>query len=183
MATAVTGFGTDWQDLVFNDNAPIQQHDVSVSGASEKINYYLSLGYFTQDGIVGGNYGQSNYDRLTVRSNNQFNLFDVSNERNFLNKLDLGANISYMRVHNTGIDANSTWGSVLGSALYLAPTLPLTLHGTMATGFQSCDRYSYDLYTDESGNPYTIPGLDRHLSGAEQPPGHDAAHPQPQLQP
>ena len=154
----VTGFGTNWQDLLFNDNAPIMQHDVSVSGASEKINYYLSLGYFTQDGIVGGNYGQSNYDRLTVRSNNQFNLIDATKERCFLNKLDLGANLSYMRVHNTGIDSNSTWGSPLGSALYLAPVLPLTLHGQMAQDL--LDRYSrFDLYTDESGNPYTVPGF------------------------
>lgn len=153
----INGFGTNWQELLFNDNAPIQQHDLSISGASEKVNYYLSLGYFTQEGIVGGNYGQSNYDRLTIRSNNQFNLFDDSKDRNFLNKLDLGANISYMRVHSTGIDANSTWGSPLGSALYLAPTLPVTLTG--AVGQDMIDRYSaYDLYTDANGNPYTIPG-------------------------
>ncbi len=152
----VVGFGTDWQSLLFNDNAPITQHDLSISGASEKVNYYLSLGYFTQEGIVGGNYGQSNYDRLTIRSNNQFNLFDASKERSFLNKLDLGANISYMRVHSTGIDANSTWGSPLGSALYLAPTLPVTLRGNIAQSM--IDRYSaYDLYTDANGNPYTIP--------------------------
>ncbi len=155
---AITGFGTDWQDLLFNDNAPIVQHDVSVSGASEKMNYYLSLGYFTQEGIVGGNYGHSNYDRLTIRSNNQYNLFDASKERDFLNKLDLGANISYMRVHNTGIDANSTWGSPLGSALYLAPTLPVTLRGDVAK--RQINQYSsFDLYTDENGNPYTIPGF------------------------
>ena len=155
---AINGFGTNWQDLLFNDNAPIVQHDVSVSGASEKVNYYLSMGYFTQDGIVGGNFGQSNYDRLTIRSNNQFNLIDATKERNFLNKLDLGANISYMRVHNTGIDSNSTWGSPLGSALYLAPTLPVTLKGQLA--LDMIDRYAaYDLYRDENGNPYTIPGF------------------------
>ena len=160
----ISGFGTNWQDLLFNDNAPIVQHDVSISGASEKVNYYLSMGYFTQEGIVGGNYGQSNYDRLTIRSNNQFNLFDDSKERNFLNKLDLGANLSYMRVHNTGIDANSTWGSPLGSALYLSPTVPVTLRGgydenkNPYIGQQMIDRYSaYDLYTDANGNPYTIP--------------------------
>ena len=153
----ITGFGTNWQDLLFNDNAPIQQHDLSVSGASEKVNYYLSLGYFSQEGIVGGNYGQSNYDRLTIRSNNQYNVFDASKERSFLNKLDIGANISYMRVHNTGIDANSTWGSPLGSALYLAPTLPVTLKG--AVGQEMIDHYAaYDLYCDANGNPYTIPG-------------------------
>ena len=154
----IVGFGTNWQDLLFNDNAPIMQHDVSVSGATEKVNYYLSLGYFTQDGIVGGNYGQSNYDRLTIRANNMFNLIDATKERNFLNKVDLGANLSYMRVHNTGIDANSTWGSPLGSALYLAPTLPVTLRGTVAQDM--IDRYSaYDLFSDENGNPYTIPGF------------------------
>ena len=154
----IVGFGTDWQKLLFNDNAPIMQHDVSISGASEKVNYYLSLGYFTQDGIVGGNYGQSNYDRLTIRANNMFNLIDATKERNFLNKLDLGANLSYMRVHSTGIEANSTWGSPLGSALYLAPTLPVTLRGTAAN--EMIKRYSaYDLYYDENGDPYTIPGF------------------------
>ncbi|MBO7141457.1 MAG: TonB-dependent receptor [Prevotella sp.] len=163
---AIKGFGTDWQDLLFNDNAPITQHDVSISGASEKINYYLSLGYFDQEGIVGGNYGQSNYDRLTIRSNNQFNLFDNSKERNFLNRLDVSANLSYMRVHNTGVEANSTWGSPLGSALYLAPTLPVTLtqlgydeKDEPRYGQAMIDRYSaYDLYYDANGNPYTIPG-------------------------
>ena len=160
----VQGFGTDWQDLIFNDGAPITQHDVSISGASEKVNYYLSLGYFDQEGIVGGNFGQSNYDRLTIRSNNQFNLFDDSKERRFLNKLDVGANLSYMRVHSTGIDANSTWGSALGSALYMAPTLPVTLdagydaNGNPLAGERQISQYSsYDLYTDKNGNPYTIP--------------------------
>lgn len=153
----VEGFGTDWQEALFNDNAPIVQHDLSISGASEKVNYYLSMGYFTQEGIVGGNYGQSNYDRLTLRSNNNFVLLDASKERNFLNKLELGANISYMRVHSTGIDTNSTWGSPLGSALYLAPTLPITLRGDVAQDM--IDHYSsYDLYKDANGNPYTIPG-------------------------
>ena len=164
----IIGFGTNWQDLLFNDNAPIVQHDVSISGASEKVNYYLSMGYFTQDGIVGGNYGQSNYDRLTIRSNNQFNILDASKERNFLNKLDVGANLSYMRVHYTSLDANSTWGSPLGSALYLAPTLPVTLtqlgydrigeEDVPRYGQAMIDRYkAYDLYYDANGYPYTIP--------------------------
>ena len=154
----IDGFGTDWQDLVFCDNMPIVQHDVSISGASDKVNYYLSLGYFTQDGIVGGDFEQSNYDRLTLRSNNQFTLIDDSKERDFLNKLELGTNVSYMRVHSTGIDPNSTWGAPLGSAPYLAPTLPVTLKGQLAQDM--IDRYyAYDLYRDENGNPYTIPNF------------------------
>lgn len=38
--------GTDWQDELFNDNAPVMNHDVTISGASDKVNYYLSMGYY-----------------------------------------------------------------------------------------------------------------------------------------
>ena len=154
----VTGFGTNWQKELFNDNAPIVQHDLSISGASEKVNYYLSMGYMTQEGIVGGNFGQSNYDRLTLRSNTNYTLFDFSKERNFLNKLDLGVNVGYMRVHNTGIDANSTWGSPLGSALYLSPILPVTITNPDVAAAMEKQYSAYDLYKDANGNPYTVPG-------------------------
>lgn len=157
MDNEIKGFGTDWQDLVFNDNAPVVNHDVSISGASDKVNYYLSLGYFTQDGIVGGNYGQSNYDRLTIRSNTQYNLIDASKERSFLNKLDLGVNIAYMRTHSTGISTNSEYGSALGSALALSPILTPILTGDAANAM--IDFYSaYQLPRDKNGNPYTVPG-------------------------
>ncbi len=155
---AVTGFGTNWQKELFNDNAPIVQHDLSISGASDKVNYYLSMGYMKQEGIVGGNYGQSNYDRLTLRSNTTYTLFDFSKERNFLNKLDLGVNVGYMRVHNTGIEANSTWGSPLGSALYLSPILPVTITDPDVAAAMEKQYSAYDLYKDPNGNPYTIPG-------------------------
>ena len=154
---AINGFGTDWQNLVFNDNAPVMNHDVTISGASEKVNYYLSLGYYTQDGIVGGNYGQSNYDRLTIRSNNSYNVLDASKERNFLNKLDVSVNMAYMRTHATGIGTNSEYGSVLGSALYMSPIVTPTL--TDAIAKDMIDHYAaYDLFRDANGEVYTIPG-------------------------
>ena len=31
---------TNWQDVLYNDNAPVQNHQLSISGASEKFNYY-----------------------------------------------------------------------------------------------------------------------------------------------
>ena len=156
---AITGFGYDWQDLVFNDNAPVVNHEVTVSGATEKVNYYLSMGYFQQDGIVGGNYGQSNYDRLTLRSNTNYNLIDATKERNFLNKLDLNVNVAYMRTHSTGISTNSEYGSVLGSALYLSPLLSPIVTGDRAKDM--INTYSaYDLPCDANGNPYTIVGFE-----------------------
>ena len=152
----IKGFGTDWQDLVFNDNAPVQNHDVSVSGATDKLNYFLSMGYYTQEGIVGGNYGKSNYNRMSLRSNNIYNVYDMSDERNFLNKLDITVNLSYSRIKATGISENSEWGTILGSALYMSPLLPVTLKGDIAQ--RQIDNYaSYDLLRDANGDPYTIP--------------------------
>ena len=93
----------------------------------------MSLGYYSQDGIVGGNHGHSNYDRLTIRSNTQYNLIDASKERGFLNKLDLGVNLAYMRTHSTGVGTNSEFGSIFRvSALYLSPILTPTLTGDAA---------------------------------------------------
>lgn len=117
------GEGTNWQKETFNYNAPVQNHQISISGASEKINYYLSLGYFSQDGIVGGDYGRSNYDRMTLRTNATYTLFDLSKERNWLDKLKIGVNAAYSRINNTTIETNSLTGSALGNAMFLSPLM------------------------------------------------------------
>ncbi len=126
------GEGFDWQDAVFNDNAPVMNHQVSISGATEKNNYFLSLGYYTQDGIVGGNYNRSNYERLTLRANNTYTVFDASKDRSFLNKFTLSVNASYARIKSKGISTNSTWGTPLGSALSLSPMLTPYAEGDVA---------------------------------------------------
>lgn len=114
------GSGTDWQDETFNKNAPVQQHQVSINGGSDKIQYFLSLGYFNQEGIVGGNYGKSNYDRWSLRSNSTYTIFEETS-RKFLNKLRVGVNIGYSRGKNSGIETNSEYGSILGSAVAFSP--------------------------------------------------------------
>lgn len=117
------GRGTDWQDLVFNNNAPVMNHQLSVSGGSSKVHYLMSLGYYDQDGIVGGNFDRSDYQRLTLRSNVGATLFDKSESRTWLNKLTLQTNVAYTRIKSRGIETNSTWGSPLGSALAMSPIL------------------------------------------------------------
>lgn len=119
---ASAGKGTDWQDETFNYDAPVQNHQVSINGGNDKVQFFLSLGYFNQEGIVGGNYGQSNYDRWSVRSNTTYTAFETQ-DRSFLNKIRVGANVSYARGKTSSIDANSEYGSVLGSALAFNPTI------------------------------------------------------------
>lgn len=156
------GQGTNWQDEVFNNNAPMMNHQVSVSGASEKVNYLFSLGFYTQDGIVGGNFDRSNYERLTLRSNTQYTLFDESKERNWLNSLKVTSNLSYARIKSTSFDDNSTWGTPLGSALALSPILNLYDETEEAIKAQF-DKYGTTaeytpVYDPRNGKLFSIPG-------------------------
>jgi TonB-linked SusC/RagA family outer membrane protein len=60
---------TDWQDLVFQ-NAPVQNHQLSIMGATNITQYYVGIGLFQQDGIIP----KSNYQRITIKLNNTYNL-------------------------------------------------------------------------------------------------------------
>ena len=42
---------TDWNDLIISNVAPQTQHDISISGGNEKTKFYISMGYFYQEGI------------------------------------------------------------------------------------------------------------------------------------
>lgn len=115
---------TNWQDVLYNDNAPVQNHQLSISGASEKFNYYLSLGYYKSEGVIGGDYGRANYERMTVRSNNTYVVFDQSKVRNWLKTGKVGVNLAYSRINNTSMDINNlTGGSALGNAMFLSPLM------------------------------------------------------------
>lgn len=153
------GTGYDWQDAIFNDGAPQQTHQLSVSGGSEKVNYYFSLGYFDQEGIIGGDWDQSNYNRLTLRSNIVTTLFDESAKRSFLNKFTLTTNISYARIHSKGISDGSYYGGTVTNALGMSPILTPTLYGDAAQ--QQLDYFAsnpnYVPRYDENGGLYTVP--------------------------
>lgn len=58
---------TDWNDLIFSKTAPQTQHDLSISGGTDKTKYYISMGYFYQEGIFKS--GDLNYNKFNVRSN------------------------------------------------------------------------------------------------------------------
>ncbi len=55
----------NWLDVVFNNAAFLQNHELSLAGASDKTNYYISGNFYDQDGTAVG----SNFKRYAVRSN------------------------------------------------------------------------------------------------------------------
>ena len=77
----------NWMDVVFNDRAMLQSHEVAVSGATDKTNYYFSGGYYDQEGIAPGsqftrysmrfNFEQVMSDWLKMGTNTMFNYQDI----------------------------------------------------------------------------------------------------------
>lgn len=56
--------GTDWQDEIYQ-TAPIQNHNLSISGGVKGLKYFISGGYLNQKGILIN----SSYQRYTLRAN------------------------------------------------------------------------------------------------------------------
>jgi len=61
--------GTDWQREIFG-SAPIQNHQVGVSGGNEMARYAMSVNYFDQQGIMK----YTSYKRYSIRANTEFNV-------------------------------------------------------------------------------------------------------------
>ena len=62
------GLSMDWQDYVMNNNAPTYTVDASISGSSEKTNYYISAGHFDQEGTSFQSYLKRHNVRMNLNS-------------------------------------------------------------------------------------------------------------------
>lgn len=58
---------TDWYPLVFKSYAPQTQHSLSATGGTDRINYYLGLGYVYQGGFFQSD--DLNYEKYNIRAN------------------------------------------------------------------------------------------------------------------
>lgn len=55
----------NWLDEVFNDRAPLQSYELSVNRATDRLNYYVSGGFYDQEGIAQS----SSFRRYNMRAN------------------------------------------------------------------------------------------------------------------
>ena len=69
------GFYADWDvaGIMFNNATPSQQHNLSVSGNSGKTNYYMSLGYNHQQGLMNFNPDKMDKFNATVNLSTKVN--------------------------------------------------------------------------------------------------------------
>ena len=123
---------TDWYDLFWKGNGLQQNHSLDVSGGSEKMQSYLSVGYLSQNGLVQG----SELERYTTRFKTDLQL----NSR-----IKLSGNISYSQqqfrepVSNIhGLD----FGQLIGTLNQTGRVVPNFING-------------YYGYSDE-GNPVAV---------------------------
>lgn len=79
----------DWTDYLFDSSAPVTQADLSIRGASNKTTYYVSAGYYSEEGTSKANSG---VNRFNFRTNVDTQVRDW---------LKVGANLSlnYSKYH------------------------------------------------------------------------------------
>ncbi len=123
----------NWYDEVFDTGNLRQEYNVSVSGASDKINYYMSAGYLDDKGIIPN----SGFTRYSTR---------LKADYQAKNWLKLGANLSY--VNSKSSYPRDQSGSSSGNIFYvtnmIAPIYPLYIRD--ADGNVMKDRRGYTMY-------------------------------------
>ncbi len=104
----ILGEGTNWFDEVTRQNAFIQQQTVSITRGTDKLKYYISAGYFDQEGIVKG----SELRKVTLRFNA---------ENKITPWISLGNNIGIARFITDYANEADEWNGVLVNALAIDP--------------------------------------------------------------
>ncbi|MCC9137593.1 SusC/RagA family TonB-linked outer membrane protein [Pontibacter silvestris] len=120
---SILGEGTNWQDELFK-SAPMQKHQLSVSGGSEKTTYYLSGEYLDQEGIAIG----SGFDRYSVRLN-----LDSKVKK----WLTINGNFNYAQ---TNEQLSTTQSNIISTAIQLPPHIPVrNINGSYGGGTVTSD--------------------------------------------
>lgn len=115
---SLLGKGTDWQNELFK-SAPMNKHQLSLSGGNEKTTYYLSGEYLKQDGVAQG----SGFNRYGFRLNLE------NKPRKWAT---IGANLAF---NQTNDNLTTSQENIIANALQLTPQVPVkNLDGTWGGG-------------------------------------------------
>lgn len=96
---------TDWMDVIFNQ-ATMTNHRLSAT----LNNSYLSLEYWDQNGVIGGD--KSNYKRYAIRLNSTKEINDF---------ITVGENFYLNRTENQNIGVNNAFGTLMADAFAYDP--------------------------------------------------------------
>jgi TonB-dependent starch-binding outer membrane protein SusC len=100
-----------WKELT--QSAPIQNYQLGATGGTENGRYAISLGYFSQDGVVKF----IGYDRYTIRANTEFSGLNK--------KLRIGENLSVSFDNRKGGFGNNQEQNAVSGSYKHHPLLPI----------------------------------------------------------
>lgn len=112
--------GTDWLKAIHNDNAPITNHAINISGGSERSKFSFGVSYTGQEGIFGKP-AASKYDRTTVRLNSDHVLW----QKDGLDIISFGENFSFTYSKKSGIGIGNHYWNDIFNMLVANPIAPL----------------------------------------------------------
>jgi TonB-linked SusC/RagA family outer membrane protein len=116
---------TDWYAEIMRKTAPQQQHNASVSGGSEKINYYVNLGYNEQGSFFKTN--SANYERYNLRSNLSA---DITKDLKAAVRLNMIMDETNRQNYSTWTIFKALWRSKPTDPVYANNTKPYYFHPT-----------------------------------------------------
>lgn len=119
---ATDGTNTDWQSVVFNNNAFSQNHNLSFAGGSAKTTYFMSLNFSDQKGTIVSNKNTSYRARFNFET-------EVNRYVKFGNNATLSRQVDFDQ--NNGSNALS---GAIAAALRLPPNIS-PYDPTNVTGF------------------------------------------------
>lgn len=108
---SASGQNTVWLDEVLR-TAPMNNYELSARGGTEKTRFFLSGGYYDQQGIVI----ESAYKRLGARMNIDHSVND---------RFTIGANMSFTHSQNRRSFNDNTYSGILTNALGASPLMPV----------------------------------------------------------
>lgn len=103
-------FNFDWRSWILNENAPTKNIDLSISGRSNKTDYYISANAFDQQGIEPG----TSLQRFGFRSN-------INTDLSKWLRIGLNVALTYNPYYTQGYSTSNSWYNPINLATWSLP--------------------------------------------------------------
>lgn len=136
---------TSWSDEVF-ENSQMQKHNIAFTNGNDKGNYYLSLTYLDNDGIVKGD--ADVYKRLTATINSEYEIKPW---------IKVGTTNQIEKYNVRSVSSNNEYGSMLASILQADPLTPFSYtYDELPSNMLKALNEGKHLLDDGNGNYYSV---------------------------
>lgn len=136
---------TDWVDVAF-ENSRMQKHNVAFTGGGDRGNYYLSLTYLDNNGIVVGD--ADHYTRMTATINSEYKIKDW---------LKVGTTNQIEKYNVRSVSSQNEYGSLFSGVMLMDPlTAPVYSADNLPQHMQNAMAHGKHLMQDENGNYYGV---------------------------